>query len=128
MVRITGGGYKVTSAQWGNTFRKPPRETHANATQLRASVPEQRLLKPLNAALLSRARAFRRPGMIGGPVDPKAHQADGRSLFGQIVHATPCLIRPPVHALGFLRKIVKHVRASTQPHSDLLCFLSPRSW
>ena len=39
---------------------------------------------------------------------------------GSIVDAAPSLIGQPVHALGFLRKILKHVRASSQPHSDLL--------
>ena len=57
-------------------------------------------------------------------VRPKAaqplHKAHQGSLFRQIVDATPSLIRPPVHALWLRWKIHKHVRASTQPHSNFL--------
>jgi hypothetical protein len=39
--------------------------------------------------------------------------------------AAPSLIGPPVHASWLVGKLLKHVRASAQPHSDLLGFPKP---
>src|SRR5262249_26432339 len=55
----------------------------------------------------------------------KAHQATGRSLFGYVMDATPTPVVPPVHALWLVGKLLKHVGAAAQPHSDLLRFPKP---
>ena len=39
--------------------------------------------------------------------------------------ATPSLIGPPVHAFRLVGKLLKHVRAAAQLHSDLLRFPEP---
>ena len=39
--------------------------------------------------------------------------------------ASPSFVGPPMHAFRFLRELLKHVRASAQPHSDLLRFPKP---
>src|SRR6476646_5715706 len=65
------------------------------------------------------------PGQSAALPFHKAHQANGRSLFGHIVDATPSLVGPPVHAFRLVGELLKHVRASAQPHPDLLRFPKP---
>jgi hypothetical protein len=64
-------------------------------------------------------RDVRRPSRSTKPIRPIVNRSSATLWTLRIAHS------PPVHAFWLVGKLVRHVRASAQPHSDLLRFPKP---